>query len=427
MFLRRLNHQSDSEIRRRYLPWSFVWGAVSALGAASVLAGAPGPALPSRSDSRDPHAALFAEKRFPSAATCAPCHGEIYREWSVSPHAYAQLSPVFNAMQAKIGKLTNGTNGDFCIRCHTPVGMNLGEPTFQSNLDRHPTSQEGVTCVVCHRQNQAFGKVSGRLPLVEGSLYEPVFGPSGNDGLAEAIGRGDLHLQTEPERPGRGVHAEARSFFELSRPGLCGSCHDVNFVDGFRLEEAFSEYKHSPAAGRGTTCQDCHMGREPGVPAGYATGPAARVGGQATRERKRTSHMFVGPDYSIVHPGIFPHNPEARKFATLREWLTFDYESGWGTDAFEEDIPGGYQFPERWTEADDRYDAADIVRDNLDLLGEMAEQRKVLLRTGYGWGEVVVDQAGPQGLAFRVEFRNGTDGHNVSRPDSTPSGSCGWK
>ena len=103
-----------------------------------MLAGAPRPPAPEPQKLQDPHAALFAEERFPSATTCASCHGDIYREWSVSPHAYAQLSPVFNAMQAKIGKLTNGTNGDFCIRCHTPVGMNLGEPTFQSNLDRNP-------------------------------------------------------------------------------------------------------------------------------------------------------------------------------------------------------------------------------------------------------------------------------------------------
>ena len=378
-----------------------------------MLAGAPPPAAPESQQLQDPHGALFAEERFPSATTCAACHGDIYREWSVSPHAYAQLSPVFNAMQAKIGKLTNGTNGDFCIRCHTPVGMNLGEPTFQSNLDRHPTSQEGVTCVVCHRQNQAHGKISGRLPLVEGGLQEPVFGPSGNDGLAEAIGRGDLHLQPDPERPGRAVHAEARPFFELSRPGLCGSCHDVNFPDGFRLEEAFSEFKHSPAAGQGTTCQDCHMGKEPGVPSGYAEGPAARVGDQPTRRRKRTNHMFAGPDYSIVHPGIFPHNPEARKLATLREWLSFDYEAGWGTDAFEENVPEGTRFPPRWTEADDRYDAVDILRDNLELLDEITEQRLRLLRNGYRLGELVVDQAGPEGLAFRVALQNGTDGHNV--------------
>ena len=57
----------------------------------------------------DAHDTVFTEDRFPSATACAPCHAEIYREWSVSAHAYAQLSPVLNAMQAKIGKLTNGT------------------------------------------------------------------------------------------------------------------------------------------------------------------------------------------------------------------------------------------------------------------------------------------------------------------------------
>ena len=359
------------------------------------------------------HEALFAEDRFPSATTCAPCHEDIYREWSVSAHAYAQLSPVFNAMHAKITKLTNGTNGDFCIRCHTPVGMNLEEPTFMSNLDRHPTSREGVTCVVCHRQDQALGKISGRLPLVEGGLYDPVFGPSGNDELQRAIESGEFNLQPDPERAGRAVHAEAREFFQLPRSGLCGTCHDVNLVDGFRLEEAFSEYKNSPAARNGTSCQDCHMGSEPGVPSGYATGPAARVGNRATRPRKRTNHMFAGPDYSIVHPGIFPHNTEAQELATLREWLMFDHEAGWGTDAFEDAAPDDYEFPPRWVEPDDRYDAADIIRDNLDLLDEIARQRLQLLRAGYELGDVTVDRADAGGIAFKVEFRNGTSGHNV--------------
>ncbi|MCY4122010.1 MAG: multiheme c-type cytochrome, partial [Acidobacteria bacterium] len=382
-------------------------GAVGCLAASASVAAASG------EPAADVHAALFAEERFPSATTCAGCHAEIYREWSVSAHAYAQLSPVLNAMQAKIGKLTNGTNGDFCVRCHTPVGMQLGEPTFLSTLDRHPASREGVTCIVCHRQDQAHGKISGRLPLVEGSLYDPVFGPGGNAELRRLIETGDLNLQTEPERPGRAVHAEARSFLRLPQPGMCGSCHDVSFVNGFRLEEAFSEYKLSPAAGRGVTCQDCHMGTEPGVPAGYATGPAARVGGRATRARKRTNHMFAGPDHSIVHPGIFPHNPEAQEFATLREWLAFDHEAGWGTDAFEAAAADDHAFPPRWAEPDDRYDARDIIQDNLDLLAEMDEQRRAVLRAGYRLGDVVVERADGRGLAFRVEFRNGTDGHNV--------------
>lgn len=394
-------------------------GAAGALAASMAAMAAERPAAAGGGgvlgppETAEAHAALFAEDRFPSATTCAPCHEDIYREWSVSSHAYAQMSPVFNAMHAKILKETNGTNGDFCIRCHTPVGMNLEEPEFMSNLDRHPTSREGITCVVCHRLDQPYGKISGRLPIVEGSLYEPVFGPAGNDELERAIESGRFNLQTDPERAGRGVHAEAREFSQLSRSGFCGSCHDVNLVNGFRLEEAFSEYKHAPAAGAGVSCQDCHMGAEPGVPSGYATGPAARVGDRETRPRKRTNHMFAGPDYSIVHPGIFPHNPEAQELATLREWLTFDWEAGWGTDAFEDSAPDDFEFPPRWVEPDDRYDAADVVRDNLGLLDELAGQRLQLLQAGYQLGDVIVDRADEGGIAFRVEFKNGTDGHNV--------------
>ena len=155
------------------------------------------------------------------------------------------------------------------------------------------------------------------------------------------------------------------------------------------------------------------MGSEPGVPSGYAMGPAARVGNRATRPRKRTNHMFAGPDYSIVHPGIFPHNTEAQELATLREWLTFDYEVGWGTDAFEDTAPEDYEFPPRWVEPDDRYDAADIIRDNLELLDDLGRQRRQLLRAGYQLGDVVVERATADGISFEVEFRNGTDGHNV--------------
>ena len=63
------------------------------------------------------HEKVLLGDRFPSATACRDCHPKHYREWSVSQHAYAQMSPIFNAMHGTILKLTNGTNGDFCIRC----------------------------------------------------------------------------------------------------------------------------------------------------------------------------------------------------------------------------------------------------------------------------------------------------------------------
>ena len=138
--------------------------------------------------------------------------------------------------------------------------------------------------------------------------------------------------------------------------------------------------------------------------------------GSATARRDRGSGRTTcspARDYSIVHPGIFPHNTEAQELATLREWLTFDHQAGWGTDEFEDTVPDDFQFPPRWVEPDDRYDAADIIRNNLELLDEIAEQRLKLLQAGYQLGDVVVDRADEGGISFRVEFSNGTDGHNV--------------
>ena len=360
------------------------------------------------------HEKLFAEGTYPSATTCATCHPTQYRDWSVSPHAYAQMSPIFNAMHATILKLTNGTNGDFCIRCHTPVGMNLEEPEFMSNMDRHPTSREGVTCVVCHRVNRAYGKLSGRLAIAQGDLFEPVYGPQGNDEVARVIESSDYRVNAERGKAGRAIHSRAEKFFAISNSGFCATCHDVNLVNGFRLEEAFSEFKTSPAAKAGVSCQDCHMGKEPGVNAGYPEGPAAMVGGKPTRSRKITSHMFIGPDYSVVHPGIFPHNTKAAELATIRQWLTFEHEAGWGTDDFEIEVSENYEFPEHWSSADDRYDARDILTDNQELLAEAHRQRLAILRAGYRLEGVEVLQAGAKkGLVFQVEVANGTTGHGV--------------
>ena len=56
-----------------------------------------------------------------------------------------------------------------------------------SNIDRNPTSREGVTCIACHRVNRAYGKLSGRLSIVEGDLTEPIYGPSGDNAELERI------------------------------------------------------------------------------------------------------------------------------------------------------------------------------------------------------------------------------------------------
>ncbi len=120
------------------------------------------------------------------------------------------------------------------------------------------------------------------------------------------------------------------------------------------------------------------MGKVPGAAvakgeANYNRGPGARIGGdmwatdpeksgygKATADRKRTNHMFAGPDYSIIHPGLFPHSKairdqlwdmqnqvlkdngdiEVKERANLRHVINFNWEDGWGdaTSAFEKRV-----------------------------------------------------------------------------------------
>ena len=352
--------------------------------------------------------------RYPSATECATCHPRQYEQWSVSQHSYAQLSPVYMAMQMKMNAKTSGTVGDFCVRCHNPVGMNLGESVYQSNLDRHPTSREGITCIVCHRMKTDYGEVSGRLPIEEGDITAPVYGPKGNVELKRVLNTPTKYrVVTDPEESGRKVHKEAKQFFKMQQSGFCGSCHDVTLPNGFRLEEAFAEYHMSSASRQGTTCQDCHMGKEQGVPSGYDRAPAAVVGDEPTQPRKVTNHYFAGPDYPIIHPGLFPYNVEAQELKTMRQWLKFDHDAGWGTAAFEQDVSLDREFPEAWYAPADRYDARDILNDQFERLEWARKERLEALRNGYGLSEIRVVEAGPDGLRFEVDVENKTNGHSL--------------
>lgn len=155
------------------------------------------------------------------------------------------------------------------------------------------------------------------------------------------------------------------------------------------------------------------MGKVQGIPSGYEMGPAAIVGGVPTEPRKLTNHFFAGPDYSIIHPGIFPHNSEAQQMATLGQWLEFDVEAGWGTDEFEDEVADSYVFPERWDAIDDRYDAREILEDQFELLDWAREKRHEVLTNGYQIADIVTERADADGIEFKVKVINATDGHNV--------------
>jgi len=389
-----------------------------------------------RKIAKEDHDKLLKDAEFTSAQNCRKCHPVHFDQWAMSQHAYAQLSPIYMSMQKAVNHLTNKTNGDFCIRCHTQVGMIKGESIYDSNLDRHPMSREGVSCIVCHRvspgeKNESsleYGKVSARLSIQKSDLKGKVYGPKATEDVKKEI----------EESGYKKIHKNVGRFDRMWKAGFCSSCHDAILGNGLRLEEAFSEYQNSQASKDNITCQDCHMSQIPGkaildingkvAPENYAFG---RISKPSTRDRKMTDHTFSGPDFTVIHPALFPHSYTISKMANMREWLGFKYAEGWGSKRWEDSIGKEQEgllhknfWPtdnktHRWMYRRDREKARELILGQFDKLKEARRRRLQLLRKGYLFKKnekreiISINQANIDGLNFEASMKNGINAHNV--------------
>ena len=376
----------------------------------------------------DPHLEAFSRSAYPSAVECSKCHEQIFEEWASSSHAYASISPMFHVFEDKINKLSQGTIGYFCMRCHAPVATTMGLRRDQAIWDGPRVFREGVTCVACHRVKTPYGKTNGERHMTPGGLEEPIVGGSDGKGVHLAADKyADwFKTKTDPQskKPGQLIHGRSIQFEELSKSSYCISCHQVAVEPGIKLEVVWDQYRASPAYREGITCQECHMGSVPGVAAGYSFGPAAVVNGKVVNpERKHSNHLFYGPGYSIAHPGLFPHNVAADRWK-FNEWLAFDWRAGWGSKEFEKQVAdygaAGY-FPHPWDDVDARMDAREIVDANLEKLAYKKDIRIQLLENGSKLDGPFFN--GSPNLGERMNFRycltNTNPGHNM------PSGSLG--
>lgn len=377
----------------------------------------------------DPHWEVFSKSMYPSAKECATCHEKIYREWSVSSHAYAAISPMFHKFEQTINDLSQGTIGYFCMRCHAPVATDVGISRDANLWDAFPAAREGVTCIACHRVVHRYGRVNGQRRIELGSLTSPVVGAGDGAHLNEVLARKDhykIKLSEDEKGPGQVIHNGMIQFDHVAKSDFCVSCHQVAVFPGISLEVVWAQYRASPACKSGIRCQDCHMGAVPGKAEGFEYGPSAIVNGKEINpHRRHSNHMFVGPGYSIAHPGTFPFHKDADRWSH-RDWLLFDWRAGWGTEDFEdslseEDAESPARFPEVWRNVDDRYDAREIIQDNQELLALKKAQRFLLMENNS-------KVQGPffkhpprtnEPLDFYYLVQNLSSGHNM------PSGSLG--
>ncbi len=253
-----------------------------------ILAGAPGPKEPAEEmTNADP---LFEERELQELTfrepvrACITCHPTHVREWRISNHAYAAVDPVFHAMVRLGQKQSEGRLGQFCVQCHSPAGLALGETPVRETPDGFvqdfsrlsDAAKQGVSCDICHTVTSINEPRNARM------VYTP---------------NGVMRATIRDPKPTAAHISEYSPLHGKSE--LCGSCHNVTNPAGAPIEETFDEWAGSAIAAT-KNCQDCHMP--------VYTGPAAVDG----PERQVHRHTFVGVDVSLLPEDEFPGYEELR-------------------------------------------------------------------------------------------------------------------
>ena len=180
------------------------------------------------------------ENPYTSAEECAKCHASIYQYWSESTHAKAVQGPLFPAVLGRALELSKdqAKTKKECVGCHSPTTLLTGDFELQQAVSR-----QGVSCDFCHTVKDV-DLVHGWSPFV----VDP--GP---------IKRGPFAYT----KPFKGHEAEY-SALHRAKPLLCAGCHEFKNSNGLLVLSTYSEWKLSQYAGRGISCQDCHMALVPG-------------------------------------------------------------------------------------------------------------------------------------------------------------------
>ena len=165
--------------------------------------------------------------------SCAECHADKHEEWKTSLHAQA-MSPGF------VGQLLtyDTQSANDCMECHAPLAeQKLAFEEARAQGKGHLPAAQGLaaaanSCAGCHiRENKHFGP------------------PQRDTG---ATG------QSDPSFPHGGVFRTV----DFEKSDFCASCHQFPqeyAINGKPLENTVAEWKASPQAEAGISCQSCHM------------------------------------------------------------------------------------------------------------------------------------------------------------------------
>jgi hypothetical protein len=168
---------------------------------------------------------------------CGACHPAQYEDWRDSIHARS-MGPGIAGQLVEMARRDPG-GARACLVCHAPLAEQSPLARRAGGLEANPAfdpalQRQGVVCATCHvRGHQRFG---------------PPPRP-GAQGLR--VPRASL------------PHNGATYVTAYERAEFCAACHQFGpsgpVLNGKPLENTYEEWRTSPAARRGLSCQDCHM------------------------------------------------------------------------------------------------------------------------------------------------------------------------
>jgi Flp pilus assembly protein TadD len=204
---------------------------------------------------------------FPTAKYCGHCHQAAHAQWRESAHANSFRAPWYikNTNMLKDEKGIEYTR--HCEGCHNPIALVSGALTKGSPVDRR-FDADGVTCSVCHSIQRVDTRGTGSYVLGQPAVMvdeagKPVYGEVSDK---EILAHLDRHSK-----------AVMKDFYRTSE--FCSACHKAALprtLNDYKWQRAiflYDEWQMSSFAKQSplpfyvkdsvSTCQTCHMIREP--------------------------------------------------------------------------------------------------------------------------------------------------------------------
>jgi len=175
--------------------------------------------------------------------SCGACHPQQYADWRTSLHSHSIGPGILWQF-----RVLSQNESNSCLRCHAPLAEQKALMALQQGWTNAPKSPapayvssdlhlQGLVCAACHvRRHQRYGPPVDALGVQNAQNPAPA-----------------------TRQPHNGFTAERA--FQDSR--FCASCHQFppqgRSLSGKLVENTYEEWRASPAAKQGITCQNCHM------------------------------------------------------------------------------------------------------------------------------------------------------------------------